>query len=112
METIASFIVFAILSVGTSKRRCEYSHAITLPFASTIVDTAGTSPSRSWADPLATTSEARLDISPTPGDQWSPQRPRAKIFACVTGQPPKTGSPCSHWLRGVYRVGTPVPEKA
>jgi hypothetical protein len=66
IETIASFMVLAILSVGTSNRRCEYSHAITLPFASTIVDTAGTCPSRSWAEPLATTSDARLDISPTP----------------------------------------------
>ena len=37
-----------------------------LPLASTIVDTAGTSPSTSWAEPLATTSEARLDISPKP----------------------------------------------
>src|SRR5947209_8091973 len=39
---------------------------MTLPFLSTIVDTAGTSPCVSWADPLATTSEARLDISPIP----------------------------------------------
>src|SRR6516165_707007 len=59
-------MVLAILSVVTSNRRCEYSHAITLPFLSTIVETAGTSPWRSWAEPLATTSEARLDISPTP----------------------------------------------
>ena len=66
MDTIASFMVLAILSLGTSKRRCEYSHAITLPFVSTIVDTAGTCPSMSWAEPLATTSEARLDISPRP----------------------------------------------
>ena len=66
METIASFMVLAILSPGTSNRRCEYSHAMTLPFASTIVDTAGTWPSRSWAEPLATTSDARLDISPSP----------------------------------------------
>src|SRR6478609_2545483 len=63
METIASFIVSAILSLGTSNRRCEYSQAMTLPLASTIVDTAGTSPSTSWADPLATTSDARLDMS-------------------------------------------------
>src|SRR6476620_1129459 len=66
METIASFIVSAILSLGTSNRRCEYSQASGLPRASTIVDTAGTSPSTSWADPLATTSEARLDINPKP----------------------------------------------
>ena len=31
-----------------------------------IVDTCGTSPSTSWADPLATTSEARLDSNPNP----------------------------------------------
>ncbi len=43
-----------------------YSHAIELPLASTIVDTWGTSPSTSCAEPLATTSEARLDISPMP----------------------------------------------
>src|ERR1700746_2097162 len=66
METIASFMVLAILSVGTSNRRCEYSHAITLPFLSTIGHTVGTSPWRSWAEPLATTSDARLDISPNP----------------------------------------------
>ncbi len=59
-------MVLAILSLGTSKRRCEYSHAIVLPFASTMVDTAGTSPCSSCADPLATTSEARLDIRPMP----------------------------------------------
>src|SRR3954471_22096779 len=39
---------------------------MTLPFASTIVDTCGTSPSTSCAEPLATTSEARLDSNPTP----------------------------------------------
>ena len=39
---------------------------MTLPLASTIVDTAGTSPSTSAAEPLATTSEARLDIRPNP----------------------------------------------
>src|SRR6476659_9474731 len=66
METIASFIVSAIWSLGTSNRRCEYSHAMTLPLESTIVDTAGTSPSTSCADPLATTSDARLDIRPIP----------------------------------------------
>src|SRR6478609_850225 len=66
MDTIASFIVLAILSLGTSNRRCEYSHAMTLPLESTIVDTAGTSPSTSCADPLATTSDARLDIRPIP----------------------------------------------
>ncbi len=66
METIASFMVSAILSLGTSKRRWEYSQAMVLPLASTIVETAGMSPSRSWADPLATMSEARLDIRPTP----------------------------------------------
>ena len=66
METIASFMVLAICSLGTSNRRCEYSQAIELPLASTIVDTAGTSPSTSWAEPLATTSEARLDIRPNP----------------------------------------------
>src|SRR5829696_1774957 len=33
---------------------------------STIVDTCGTSPSMSCAEPLATTSAARLDISPMP----------------------------------------------
>ncbi len=47
METIASFIVLAILSLGTSNRRCEYSQAMVLPLASTIVETAGTSPSSS-----------------------------------------------------------------
>jgi hypothetical protein len=47
IETIASFIVLAIFSVGTSNRRCEYSQAMVLPLASTIVDTAGTSPSSS-----------------------------------------------------------------
>ena len=66
IETIASFMVLAIWSLGTSNRRCEYSHAMTLPLASTIVDTCGTSPSTSCAEPLATTSEARLDISPNP----------------------------------------------
>ena len=66
IETIASFMVLAIWSLGTSNRRCEYSHAMTLPLASTIVDTAGTSPSTSAAEPLATTSEARLDIRPNP----------------------------------------------
>src|SRR3954447_13812902 len=39
---------------------------MTLPFASTIVDTCGTSPSTSCAEPLATTSEARLDSNPIP----------------------------------------------
>src|SRR5580693_128556 len=63
---MASFIVFAILSLGTSNRRWEYSHAMVLPLASTIVVTAGTSPSRSCADALPTTSEARLDINPIP----------------------------------------------
>src|ERR1700733_11093012 len=66
IETMASFMVLAILSVGTSNRRCEYSQAMVLPFASTIVVTAGTSPSRSCADALPTTSEARLDPSPMP----------------------------------------------
>ena len=66
IETIASFIVSAILSLGTSKRRWEYSQAMVLPLESTIVETAGMSPSRSCADPLATMSEARLDIRPTP----------------------------------------------
>ncbi len=66
IETIASFMVSAISSVGTSNRRCEYSQAMGLPSASTIVDTAGTSPSTSCAEPLATTSEARLDTRPTP----------------------------------------------
>src|SRR6202171_418841 len=65
-ETMASVMVFAIWSLGTSNRRCEYNQAIVLPLASTIVDTAGTSPSTSCADPLATTSEARLDIRPKP----------------------------------------------
>ena len=37
-----------------------------LPLESTIVVTAGMSPSSSWDDPLATMSEARLDISPAP----------------------------------------------
>src|SRR5215510_2412030 len=59
-------MVFAIWSAGTSNRRCEYSHARTFPLASTIVETCGTSPSTSCAEPLATTSEARLDNSPTP----------------------------------------------
>src|SRR6478735_2896782 len=63
---MASFIGLAISSLGTSKRRCEYSQAIGLPLASTIVDTAGTSPSTSWAEPLATTSEARFDTRPKP----------------------------------------------
>ena len=63
---MASFIVLAIWSLGTSNRRCEYSHAMTLPLASTIVETPGTSPSTSWAEPLATTSDARFDISPNP----------------------------------------------
>src|ERR1700739_2891309 len=62
-------MVWAILSVGTSKRRCEYSHAITLPFASTIVETAGTWPSRSWAEPLATPSYPRVDTSPPPPEK-------------------------------------------
>src|SRR5689334_19318906 len=66
MDTIASFMVSAILSLGTSKRRCEYSQAMGLPAASTIVDTAGTSPSTSWAEPVATTSEARFEINPRP----------------------------------------------
>src|ERR1700682_6320183 len=66
METIASFMVLAIWSLGTSKRRCEYSQAMVLLLASTIVDTAGTWPSTSWAEPLATTSDARLDIRPNP----------------------------------------------
>src|SRR6185312_7803275 len=66
IETIASFMVLAIWSLATSNRRWEYSQAITLPLESTIVDTAGTSPSTSAAEPLATTSEARLDISPKP----------------------------------------------
>ena len=39
---------------------------MTLPLASTIVETCGTSPSTNWAEPLATTSEARLDTSPNP----------------------------------------------
>src|SRR5215217_456857 len=39
---------------------------MTLPLASTIVDTCGTSPSTSWAEPFATTSEARFDIRPKP----------------------------------------------
>ena len=59
-------MVSAIWSLGTSNRRCEYSQAIALPRASTIVDTAGTSPSTSCAEPLATTSDARLDIRPMP----------------------------------------------
>src|SRR5215211_3794401 len=59
-------MVSAICSLGTSNRRCEYSHAMGLPAASTIVDTAGASPSTSCAEPLATTSEARLDIRPKP----------------------------------------------
>ena len=66
IETIANFMVLAIWSLGTSNRRWLYSHAIVLPLASTIVDTAGTSPSTSWAEPLATTSEARLDSRPKP----------------------------------------------
>src|ERR1700733_1802421 len=66
IETMASFMVLAILSLGTSNRRCEYNQAMVLPFASTIVVTAGTSPSRSCADALPTTSEARLDTSPMP----------------------------------------------
>src|SRR6185437_2563425 len=37
-----------------------------LPLASTIVVTAGTSPSRSCADALPTTSEARLETRPIP----------------------------------------------
>src|ERR1700712_2528306 len=36
------------------------------PLTSTIVDTAGTSPSTSWAEPLATTADARLDSRPKP----------------------------------------------
>src|ERR1700722_15314141 len=59
-------MVLAILSPETSNRRCSYSHAMTLPFASTMVDTAGTWASRSWAEPLATTWAARLGISPRP----------------------------------------------
>src|SRR5690348_5258570 len=39
---------------------------MTLPRASTIVVTPGISPSTSCDDPLATTSEARLDTSPRP----------------------------------------------
>ena len=67
-------MVLAILSLGTSKRRWEYSQAMVLPFASTIVDTAGTSPSRSCAEPLATTSEARLEISPSSTGQREHER--------------------------------------
>src|SRR5690242_15640710 len=59
-------MVLAIWSLGTSKRRWLYNQAITLPLASTIFETCGTSPSTSWAAPLATTSEARLDSSPKP----------------------------------------------
>nr|CRL67629.1 hypothetical protein CPGR_00527 [Mycolicibacterium malmesburyense] len=66
IETIASFIVLAICSLGTSNRRWVYSQAIGLPAASTIVVTWGTSSSTSCAEPLATTSEARLDNSPNP----------------------------------------------
>ncbi len=66
IETIANFIVLAILSLGTSKRRWVYSQAMGAPLMSTIVDTAGTSPSTSWAEPLATTSDARLDSRPKP----------------------------------------------
>ena len=66
MDTIASFMVLAIWSLATSNRRWEYSHAMTLPLASTIVDTCGTSPSTNWADPLATTSEARFETRPNP----------------------------------------------
>jgi hypothetical protein len=39
IETIANFIALAIWSLGTSNRRCEYNQAITLPLASTIVET-------------------------------------------------------------------------
>ena len=63
---MASFIVLAIWSLGTSNLRWVYSQAMVLPLASTIVETAGTSPSTSCAEPLATTSEARLDIRPIP----------------------------------------------
>jgi hypothetical protein len=66
IDTRASFIVLAIWSLGTSNLRWLYSQAIVLPLASTIVDTAGTSPSTNCAEPLATTSEARLDIRPNP----------------------------------------------
>src|SRR6478735_1951612 len=66
METMANFMALAIWSVGTSERRWVYSQAIGLPRASVIVETAGMSPSTNWADPLATTSEARLDIRPIP----------------------------------------------
>src|SRR6201985_1343767 len=66
IDTMASFIVLAIWSVGTSNRRWEYSQAIRFPGASTIVETCGTSPSRICADSSATTSNARLNNSPTP----------------------------------------------
>src|ERR1700760_566451 len=66
IDTIASFMVLAIWSVGTSNRRWEYSQAIRFPAASTIVETCGTSPSRICADSSATTSNARLNNSPTP----------------------------------------------
>ncbi len=58
-------MVLAIFSLGTSNRRCEYSQVMVLPLASTMVVTAGASPSSSCADPLATTSVARLEASPT-----------------------------------------------
>src|ERR1700739_163507 len=66
IDTMASFMVLAIWSVGTSNRRWEYSQAIRFPAASTIVETCGTSPSRICADSSATTSNARLNNSPTP----------------------------------------------
>src|SRR5208337_5287926 len=47
-------------------RRWEYNQAIGFPAASSIVETCGTSPSRTCAVPLATTSEARLNDSPIP----------------------------------------------
>src|ERR1700757_1777316 len=114
IETIASFMVLAILSVGTSNRRCEYSQAIVLPFASTIVVTAGTSPSSSCADALPTTADDPLDNNPrhpTAGNSRAAtttlanrQHPTslAMVIAVVgrSGMATKLGGPRATFFRG------------
>ena len=66
METIANFIVSAIRWVGRTQRRCTYSQAIGAPVTSTMVETAGTSPSTMSAESSLTNSDAWLLATPTP----------------------------------------------
>ena len=106
IETIASFMVLAIWSLGTSNRRCEYSHAMTLPLASTIVETCGTSPSTSWAEPLATTSEARLDTRPKPPDHGKHQRRGTTLANRQHQASLMTVTAVGGALRHAYRVTT------